>query len=212
MTEFEILLRAPATLALLIANIAISIAAFSNVRLMDRLLFDMNRIRRFNEWYRMVTSGFIHGDPFHLFMNMLALFFLGPYLELLAIGTMPFLIVYMVSLVAGSLWTYMEHYRDMNYRALGASGAVSGVTTAAAMFFPFSTIYVLFALPMPMIVFAICYIIFSAWASRSGIRDGIGHAAHLGGALAGIAIVCVFWPEAPQAAWQQFVAALPTGF
>lgn len=212
MTEFEILLRAPATLALLIANIAISIAAFGNVRLMDRLLFDMNRIRRFNEWYRMVTSGFIHGDPFHLFMNMLALFFLGPYLELLAIGTMPFLIVYMVSLVAGSLWTYMEHYRDVNYRALGASGAVSGVTTAAAMFFPFSTIYVLFALPMPMIVFAICYIIFSAWASRSGIRDGIGHAAHLGGALAGIAIVCVFWPEAPQAAWRQFVATLPTSF
>jgi membrane associated rhomboid family serine protease len=210
MTEFEILLRAPATLVLLIANIAISIAAFGNARLMDRLLFDMNRIRRFNEWYRMVTSGFIHGDPFHLFMNMLALFFLGPYLELLAIGTMPFLIVYMVSLVAGSLWTYMEHYRDVNYRALGASGAVSGVTTAAAMFFPFSTIYVLFALPMPMIVFAICYIIFSAWASRSGIRDGIGHAAHLGGALAGIAIVCVFWPEAPQAAWQQFVATLPT--
>lgn len=212
MTEFEILLRAPATLVLLIANIAISIAAFGNARLMDRLLFDMNRIRRFNEWYRMVTSGFIHGDPFHLFMNMLALFFLGPYLELLAIGTMPFLIVYMVSLVAGSLWTYMEHYRDVNYRALGASGAVSGVTTAAAMFFPFSTIYVLFALPMPMIVFAICYIIFSAWASRSGIRDGIGHAAHLGGALAGIAIVCVFWPEAPQAAWQQFVATLPTSF
>ena len=212
MTEFEILLRAPATLALLIANIAISIAAFGNVRLMDRLLFDMNRIRRFNEWYRMVTSGFIHGDPFHLFMNMLALFFLGPYLELLAIGTMPFLIVYMVSLVAGSLWTYMEHYRDVNYRALGASGAVSGVTTAAAMFFPFSTIYVLFALPMPMIVFAICYIIFSAWASRSGIRDGVGHAAHLGGALAGIAIVCVFWPEAPQAAWRQFVATLPTSF
>lgn len=212
MTEFEILLRAPATLALLIANIAISIAAFGNVRLMDRLLFDMNRIRRFNEWYRMVTSGFIHGDPFHLFMNMLALFFLGPYLELLAIGTMPFLTVYMVSLVAGSLWTYMEHYRDVNYRALGASGAVSGVTTAAAMFFPFSTIYVLFALPMPMIVFAICYIIFSAWASRSGIRDGIGHAAHLGGALAGIAIVCVFWPEAPQAAWQQFVATLPISF
>ena len=212
MTEFEILLRAPATLALLIANIAISIAAFGNARLMDRLLFDMNRIRRFNEWYRMVTSGFIHGDPFHLFMNMLALFFLGPYLELLAIGTMPFLIVYMVSLVAGSLWTYMEHYRDVNYRALGASGAVSGVTTAAAMFFPFSTIYVLFALPMPMIVFAICYIIFSAWASRSGIRDGVGHAAHLGGALAGIAIVCVFWPEAPQAAWRQFVATLPTSF
>ena len=44
------------------------------------------------------------------------------------------------------------------------------------------------------------------------VRDGIGHAAHLGGALMGIAIVCLFWPEAPQRAWEEFVASLPTRF
>src|SRR5689334_22896156 len=179
MEELEILFHAPATLALLIANVVISVAAFGNTRLVDRLLFDMNRIRRFNEWYRMVTSGFIHGDPFHLFMNMLALYFLGPYLELTT-GTVGFLIIYFASLIAGSAWSFMEHYRDPNYRALGASGAVSGVTTAAAVFFPFAQIMLFFALPMPLGVFALCYIAFSAWASRSGIRDGIGHAAHLG--------------------------------
>ena len=115
-----------------------------------------------------------------------------------------------VSLVAGSAWTYMDHFRDMNYRALGASGAVSGITTAAAVFYPFAEIHLFFALPMPLGVFAICYIVFSAWASRRNLRDGIGHGAHLGGALAGIAIVCLVWPEAPQAAWSQFMATLPT--
>jgi membrane associated rhomboid family serine protease len=207
----ELLLSSPATLALLIANVVISIAAFGNARLLDRLMLDVNRIRRFNEWYRMITSGFIHGDPFHLFMNMLALYFLGPYLELV-VGTVGFVIIYFASLIAGSAWAYMEHYRDPNYRALGASGAVSGVTTAAAVFFPFANILIFFLLPMPLAVFAICYIVFSAWASRSRVNDGIGHAAHLGGALMGIAIVCLFWPEAPQAAWEAFLGTLPTRF
>jgi len=209
METFQLLMQSPATLALLVANVGLSMAAFGNARLVDRLLFDVGRMRRNNEWYRMVTSGFIHADPFHLFMNMLALFFLGPFLEYYS-GTVGFLVVYFASLLGGSLWTWMEHHRDTNYRALGASGAVSGITGAAAMWAPFAQIYVFFALPMPLIVFAICYIVWSAWASRSGIRDGVGHAAHLGGTLMGIVVVCLFWPQAPQSAWDQFVATLPT--
>lgn len=209
----DVFLQSPATYSLIIANVFISFLAFGNVRLLDRLLFDMNRIRRFNEWYRTITSGFIHGDPFHLFMNMLALYFMGPAVESpYAAGTPGFLVIYFASLVAGSAWTYMEHYRDPNYRALGASGAVSGITTAGAVFFPFAQIYVFFALPMPLAVFAICYIGYSIWASRTGVRDGIGHAAHLGGALMGVAIVCLFWSAAPERAWQQFLATLPTSF
>jgi membrane associated rhomboid family serine protease len=209
MNELDILMRSPATLALLAANVVLSILAFGNARLVDRLLFDLNRIRRSNEWYRLITSGFIHGDPLHLFMNMLALYFMGPFLEY-ETGTGGFLIIYFASLFAGSAWSFMEHYREPNYRALGASGAVSGITTAAAVFYPFAEIRLFFALPMPLGVFAICYIAFSAWASRSNIRDGIGHSAHLGGALMGIAIVCLFWPQAPQHAWEQFLASLPT--
>ena len=207
----DILLAAPATLSLLIANIALSFMAFSNARLVDRMLFDMNRIRRSKEWYRMFTSGFIHADPFHLFMNMLALYFMGPYLEITT-GTVGFLIIYFASLFAGSAWTYVEHYRDPNYRALGASGAVSGITTAAAVFYPFAQILLFFAIPMPLGLFAIAYIALSWWSARSRVGDGIGHAAHLGGALMGVGIVCLFWPEAPQRAWQDFVATLPTRF
>jgi membrane associated rhomboid family serine protease len=209
MNEIELLLRSPATLVLLAANVIISSAAFNNSKIIDSLLFDVGRMRRDKQWYRMVTSGFIHGDPLHLFMNMLALYFMGPYLEYFT-TTFGFLVIYFGSLLGGSLWTWMEHFRDMNYRALGASGAISGVTTATAVFAPFVQIMAFFLLPMPLIVFAICFIVWSAWASRSNIRDGIGHGAHLGGALTGIAIVCLFWPEAPQRAFDQFLQMLPT--
>ncbi len=204
MDQFQLLLNSPANLAILVANIVLSSMVFGNVRLMDRLLFDVGRMRRNKEWYRGVTSAFIHGDPFHLFMNMLALFFFGPIIEY-SFGPLSFLGIYFGSLLGGSLWTWMEHFKDSNYKALGASGAISGLTSAIALFAPFSTIYAFFAIPMPLIVFAGAYIVWSAVASSTGVRDGIGHAAHLGGALAGIAIVCIFWPEAPQSMIDQII-------
>jgi membrane associated rhomboid family serine protease len=106
----------------------------------------------------------------------------------------------------------MEHFRDLNYRALGASGAVAGISSAAAIFYPLSTIYLFFALPMPFILFTVLYIGWSAWASASRVRDGIGHAAHLGGALMGIAIVCILWPLVVRESWNDVVrAVLPPG-
>ena len=171
------------------------------------MIFDMTLIRRRHEYHRMITSGFIHADPMHLFMNMLALFFLGPALEA-AVGTWSYIGVYIASLLGGSLWTLMEHYRDGSYRALGASGAVSGVTSAAAIIFPLVTIRVFFALPMPFIVFAALYIGWSAWAAASRVRDGIGHAAHLGGALTGVGLVCLLWPAYVRHSWDQVVQAV----
>jgi len=161
-------------------------------------------MRRNKEWYRGVTSAFIHGDPFHLFMNMLALFFFGPIIEY-SFGPLSFLGIYFGSLLGGPLWTWMEHFKDSNYKALGASGAISGLTSAIALFAPFSTIYAFFAIPMPLIALRRAHIVWSAVASSTGVRDGIGHAAHLGGALAGIAIVCIFWPEAPQSMIDQII-------
>jgi membrane associated rhomboid family serine protease len=188
MDQFQLLMASPANIAVLIANIGLSIAAFGNVRLLDALMFDVGKMRRNREWYRWITSGFIHADPFHLFMN-----------------TGAFLGIYFATLLAASAWTWMEHFRDTNYRALGASGAISGITSATALFYPFATINLFFAIPMPLIVFAIGYIVWSAVAATNGVRDGIGHAAHLGGALAGVAIVCIFWPDAPQSMIDQMI-------
>jgi membrane associated rhomboid family serine protease len=204
--NMQLLMAAHATLALLATNIILSIAAFGNVRLLDAMMFDLGRIKRNHEYHRTITSGFIHGDPAHLFMNMLSLFFIGPALEY-ALGTWIFLAFYMTCLIGGSAWTLMEHWRDSNYRALGASGAVSGVTAAFGLFAPF-TMLLVFVVPMPAILFAVLFIAYSAFASGR-IRDGIGHAAHLGGALTGVALVCIFWPGAVRSLWDQVVERLP---
>lgn len=200
------LLSAHVTIALLAANIAISVAAFNNPRLLDRALFHVGAMRQRGEWHRMLTSGFVHANPGHLFMNMITLFFFGPALEL-SLGPVNFAMIYFASLLAGSAWSLMENFRDMNYRALGASGAISGVTVAFAMFAPFVMMYVFF-IPMPAIVFAIVYILFSAYASGSGRQDGVGHGAHLGGALMGVVLVCVFWPQAVRSLWDQLTGLL----
>lgn len=204
--NMQLLLAAHATLGLLATNIILSIIAFGNMRLLDSMMFDIGRIRKGHEYHRMITSGFIHGDPAHLFMNMLSLFFIGPALEG-ALTTWVFLGFYMTCLIGGSAWTLMEHWRDPNYRALGASGAVSGVTAAFGLFAPFAMI-IFFIIPMPAILFAVLFIAYSAFASGR-IRDGIGHAAHLGGALTGVALVCIFWPGAIRSLWDEVVARLP---
>jgi membrane associated rhomboid family serine protease len=78
------------------------------------------------EWYRLVTSGFLHASFMHIGFNMLILFFLGRLLEP-ALGTPRFVTLYFASLLAGSLGALLL---DPNAFTLGASGAVFGLAGA----------------------------------------------------------------------------------
>src|SRR5688500_9615488 len=53
------------------------------------------------EWWRLLTSGFLHADPLHLIFNMVGVYFLGQLLEP-ALGTVRFVALYFASLFAGS--------------------------------------------------------------------------------------------------------------
>lgn len=186
------ILHAPVTLLLLIITVAVSIYAFSNSRLVDAMLLDVAQIRRRGQVYRMITAGFLHGDPTHLFFNMLTLYFFGPPLEI-GIGTGRFLILYFGSLLGGSALSLLENWRKGNYRSLGASGAISGLTTCFAVLAPFAGINVFLVIPVPAILYSIGFILFSWYAMRMG-DVGISHSGHLGGALAGLAICCLMFP------------------
>ena len=79
------------------------------------------------EWYRLVTSGFLHASFFpHLLFNMVLLYFLGRLLEP-ALGTPRFVVLYFASLLAGSLGVMVL---DPNALTLGASGAIFGLAGA----------------------------------------------------------------------------------
>jgi membrane associated rhomboid family serine protease len=75
------------------------------------------------EWYRLLTSGFLHASIFHVGFNMFALYFLGRILEP-GIGTPRFVALYFASLLAGSFGALLL---DPNALTIGASGAVFGI-------------------------------------------------------------------------------------
>jgi membrane associated rhomboid family serine protease len=78
------------------------------------------------EWYRLITSGFLHASLLHIGFNMLLLYFLGRLLEP-ALGTPRFLLLYFASLLAGSLGVMVL---DPNALTIGASGAIFGLAGA----------------------------------------------------------------------------------
>jgi len=125
------------------------------------------------EWYRLFTSAFIHGGLLHIGGNMLVLYFLGRVLEP-AIGTPRFVVVYLVSLFAGSLGALLLTPDALTF---GASGAVFGVLGAA------------FAIARGRRVDAVAstigVLILLNLAFSFGV-SGISIGAHLGGLAAGV--------------------------
>lgn len=144
----------------------------------------LNTILKF-EPVQIVTHLFMHGDIKHLALNMLGLYFLGPYVES-SLGPKRFLILYLSAGFIGSaiqiLWT--ENI------ILGASGAVYGVLAAFATMFPNIRLMLLFPpIPVKAKYLAMGLIAIGIYNGMSNSSDGIGHFAHIGGALAGFGMI-----------------------
>ncbi|HET8863694.1 MAG TPA: rhomboid family intramembrane serine protease [Solirubrobacterales bacterium] len=122
---------APATYVLIALNVAaylVEIASGSGGLSPGNssILFDFGLFGPYvaeGEWYRLLTSGFLHASIIHIGFNMFALYFLGRILEP-GIGTARFVAVYLASLFAGSLGALLL---DPNALTIGASGAVFGI-------------------------------------------------------------------------------------
>jgi membrane associated rhomboid family serine protease len=125
------------------------------------------------DWYRIVTSGFLHGGLWHLAFNMIALYFLGSLLEP-AIGTPRFLAVYFVSLLAGSFGALLL---SPDALTVGASGAVFGLLSTAFIFARHRGLEQIAGQIGFFIILNIVFTISSSYVS-------VG--AHLGGLVAGV--------------------------
>lgn len=182
----------PVTLTLLFANVSISLwVMYGNPIYMQKFSEWPYQIVYEKKYYQMITSAFLHANFAHLFFNMFALFTFGSFLESFFInnfgsfdGSLYFFLIYFISLTFGSVLAVIFHYKDPNYVAVGASGAVSGIVFSYIIFFPQSMLYVFF-IPMPAYLFAFLWIAFSIYGMKSKLGN-IGHEAHLGGAIGGV--------------------------
>ena len=142
----------------------------------------------------MWSAGFLHVDFNHLFVNMLSLYFFAGYV-VASIGDFKFLALYLTSLYLGNYLSYRYHYKQDNYTAVGASGAVSGVDFSAVLLYPEMKMMLLFLpIPLPGYVMATLYLVYTIYGMRKQ-RDNIGHTAHFGGAIAGLLATVAFVPR-----------------
>lgn len=177
------------SLILIILTGIASYQGFNNSKFFSRYSLDIHPIRKYKEYDRFLSSGFLHVDWVHFGVNMYVLYIFSSIVGILGNG--PFLLLYFGSMLSGSLLAYVMHKNDTYYRAVGASGAVAGLVYAFIVIFPQAPMGFLF-LPFrfPAWVFGLGYLVYSIYGMESR-RDNIGHDAHLGGAIGGAIITAV---------------------
>lgn len=191
----KLLAAAPASLAILALTIVVSgFGLYVSPKIIERNLLRPYRMVRDQRYDTLITHGFIHADFFHLFLNMLTLYFFGPYLEQ-TIGTPKFVALYFIGLLVAGLGTYYRRRRDPNYASLGASGAINTVMFAFIVYYPMVNIYVFLAIPVPAVLYAVLFLVYSYYSARQA-RDNINHDAHFDGAIVGLLFVLVTEPSA----------------
>ena len=178
-------------LAIILANVLISIKGFNDESFFRKYQFHVGSIRA-GEQIRMITSAFLHADFVHLAFNMIALYSFAP-VVITNLGNFTFVLVYAGSLIFGSLLTMLFHGNDYSYRAVGASGAVTGIIYSAILLYPEMTIGIMGIIPIPAYVFGIGYLLYSIYGMKAK-NDNIGHTAHFGGAIGGYAITLIKAP------------------
>ena len=142
------------------------------------------------EWWRLITSGFLHLGLLHIALNMIALWMLGQQLEPV-LGRWRFLAMYLISLLGGSAAIML--FYPAGGAVAGASGAVFGLLGA------FLVVLIRLRMPVSLIVPTIVIN-----AIISVFVPGIALLAHVGGALAGAAATAaiVYAPRARRTALQ----------
>ena len=195
------MLLSPVTI-LIALTVAASAYAWSNPNVLVQGVLDPYEMNENGgQWYRFLTSGFLHADWGHLLFNMFTLYSFGgvvlSYFSRLfgnSNGLLLFLLLYLGGIVLSDLPTYFRHRHDPDYRSLGASGGVSSVLFAGVLFQPTSGIIMLpIPFPIPGFIWAVLYLFYSYYMGRRR-GDNINHDAHFYGALYGVVLTAALVP------------------
>jgi membrane associated rhomboid family serine protease len=189
------------SIIIIILTVAVSVIAFSNATLFDRLKFNAFFIKNSNEWYRSLTYGLIHADWMHLIINMYVLYSFGSVVEyffgfmFVEKANFYFVLMYVSALAVSVLPDLRKHRDNPYYNAVGASGAVSAIVFASILFYPVGEIYLFFIpIGIPAFIFGGIYLGYSIYMAKRQ-RDNIGHMAHFTGAVFGFLFPILFKPD-----------------
>ena len=183
---------------LIIVTAAVSIACFNKYQLFERLSLKPYRVVQHQEWWRIITHGFVHADWIHLLVNMFTFWSFGGYIETafeyLGFGKWAFLTLYFGGMIAASISDIIRYRNTEWYTSIGASGAVSAVLFAAIFLNPWDKILLFAVIPIPGILFGVLYLAYCQYMARQG-GDNINHNAHFYGAVFGFVFPILLEPR-----------------
>jgi membrane associated rhomboid family serine protease len=190
------------TLVLIIVTVLISMYAFNRPEILYRYMMNPYMITHRGQYYRLLTSGFLHGNHLHLIFNMFSFYFFGTaveqilqYLMGFELGSITFVALYLSAIVVSDLPTLFRHRHNAHYNSLGASGGVSAIVFAFILFMPLEDLCLYGFICIPGFIMGTLYVIYSYFQSKRS-ADNINHDAHLFGALYGLVFCIILFPKA----------------
>ena len=177
-----------------VAFVAFTILISLNVLGINSVAIMPSNILQGKYLWTFITSMFMHGGFFHLFVNMLSLLFIGSLTERL-IGKKRYFWFYILSGIFAGLFFVLSAWvlnsfgysGDYNIYAVGASGALFGLIGVLVLLTPNLPVYVMF-IPIPIkLKYAAPGILILLWIISIAGNVPIGNTAHLGGLIAGLA-------------------------
>lgn len=172
------------TYVLIAANVVLFVLQKASDDVFRQFVLQPNVIAYYDQYYRLVTSGFLHGGITHILFNMVALYFTGPALERL-LGPARFVGLYVLSLLGGSVLVYL--LTPPGQPTLGASGAIFGLFGASFVLARKLNLDVRGIVGLIVVNLVITF-----------VAPGISWQGHVGGLVTG-AFVAWVYDRAPQA-------------
>ncbi len=180
-------------------TVLVSMMAFNKPEMLHEFMMNPYKTGNQRQYYRFITSGFIHKDHLHLFLNMFSFYFFGSTIETVFgmiwgnWGNVYFIILYLMAIVVSDVPSYLKNRNNPSYNSLGASGGMAAVIFASVVLNPLQYICLFIALCMPGFILGTAYLVYSYYQGKKA-NDNINHDAHLYGALFGFAFCVVLYP------------------
>jgi len=166
-------------------------AGWKNPSLQNKLMMNPYAFTRSGQYYRLITSGFVHANWTHLGFNMFTFYFFGGLIEQLygyilgPSGGLYYMALYLLGIIISDIPSIIKYKELPHYNSLGASGGVAAIVFSSIMFLPTNKIYLFGIIGIPGFILGTIYLMYSYYEGKR-MSGNVNHDAHLIGAVFGI--------------------------